>query len=93
MVTGVNSGKVSLMSFNRLPGNTYVGPAVIIILIFVNTIAAFFLFYIVEIHGNDDFWVTITSNNPPYATGPLSVLSVCNIGVLWPNGGMDQDAT
>ena len=23
----------------------------------------------------------------------LSVLSVCNIGVLWPNGWMDQDAT
>jgi len=23
----------------------------------------------------------------------LSVLSVCNVGVLWPNGWMDQDAT
>jgi len=31
----------------------------------------------------------------PYATGPLSCLSslsVCNVGVLWPNGWMDQDA-
>jgi len=33
----------------------------------------------------------------PYAIGPLSAsLSVCvpcNVGVLWPNGSMDQDAT
>ena len=27
------------------------------------------------------------------AIGPLSVLSVCNVGVLWPNGWTDQDAT
>jgi len=26
-------------------------------------------------------------------TGPLSCLFVCNVGVLWPNGWMDQDAT
>jgi len=26
----------------------------------------------------------------PYAIGMLSVLSVCNVGVLWPNGCMDQ---
>jgi len=39
-------------------------------------------------------------NGVPYAMGPLSVLSVCpdclcvcNIGVLWPHGWMDQDAT
>jgi len=25
--------------------------------------------------------------------GPLSVLSVYNIGVLWPNSSMDEDAT
>jgi len=26
-------------------------------------------------------------NGSPYAIGPLSVyLSVCNVGVLWPNG-------
>ena len=32
----------------------------------------------------------------PYATGTLSRLSVCpvcNVGILWPNGWMDQDAT
>jgi len=23
----------------------------------------------------------------------LSVMSVCNVGALWPNGWMDQDAT
>ena len=28
-----------------------------------------------------------------YATGLLCCLSVCNVGVLWPNGWMDQDAT
>jgi len=40
-------------------------------------------------------------NSLPFAIGPLSVLSVCpvclsvlsvcNVGVLWPNGWMDQD--
>jgi len=35
----------------------------------------------------------VASNGSPYAKGPLSVLSVCNVGVLWPNGWMDQDAT
>jgi len=42
------------------------------------------------------FWATVTSNGSPYATGPLSCLSclpVCNVGVLWPNGWMDKDAT
>jgi len=28
-----------------------------------------------------------------YAIRPLSILSVSNIGVLWPNGWMDQDET
>jgi len=28
-----------------------------------------------------------------YAIRPLSVCPVCNIGVLWPNGWMDQDET
>jgi len=34
-------------------------------------------------------------NGSLYTTGPLSVLSVsvCNVGVLWPNGSMDQDET
>ena len=43
-----------------------------------------------------DFWATVTNNGSPYATGPLSylsVLSVCNVGVLRLNGWMDQDAT
>ena len=29
----------------------------------------------------------------PYAIRPLSVCPVCNVGVLWPNGWMDQDET
>jgi len=29
---------------------------------------------------------------PCYRTCYRSVLSVCDVGVLWPNGGMDQDA-
>jgi len=29
----------------------------------------------------------------PYGIGPLSCLSVCNVGVLRPNGWMDQDET
>ena len=28
-----------------------------------------------------------------YGTVVLSVLTVCNVGVLWPNGWMDQDST
>jgi len=38
-------------------------------------------------------------NGSPYAIRPLSVmsclscLSACNVGVLWPNSSMDQDAT
>jgi len=35
-------------------------------------------------------------NGSPYPIRPLSCpvcLSVCNVGVLWPNGWMDQDAT
>jgi len=49
------------------------------------------------------FCAVVTSNGSPYATGPfvLSVLSVslsvclsvCNVGVLWPNGWMDQVST
>jgi len=36
------------------------------------------------------FWATVTRNGSPYAVWPLSV---CNVGVLWPNGWMDQDST
>jgi len=42
---------------------------------------------------NKIFWATLTSNGSPNATGPTVVLSVCNVGMLWPNGWMDQDAT
>ena len=42
------------------------------------------------------FWATVCKNRSPYAIRPLSVLSclsVCDVGVLWPNGWMDQDDT
>jgi len=39
------------------------------------------------------FWATVCKNGSPYAIRPLSVLSVCDVGVLWPNGWMDQDET
>jgi len=32
-------------------------------------------------------------NGSPYAIVPLSVLSVCDVGVLWPNGWTDQNET
>jgi len=39
------------------------------------------------------FWAIVFANGSRYAIGPLlvcpvcpSVLSVCNVGVLWPNG-------
>ena len=32
-------------------------------------------------------------NGSLYAIGPLSCLSVCDVGALWPNGWMDQDET
>jgi len=35
----------------------------------------------------------LQNNGSPYVTGPLSVLSVCNVGALQPNGWMDQGAT
>jgi len=37
--------------------------------------------------------IQVTSNGSPYAMRPLSSLSVCDVGVLWPNGWMHQDAT
>jgi len=39
------------------------------------------------------FGRSLQLNSPPYATGPLPCLSVCNVAVSWPNGWMDQDAT
>ena len=40
-----------------------------------------------------DFGATVTSNGSSCPTWRLSVLSVCYVGVLWPNGRMDQDVT
>jgi len=41
--------------------------------------------------------LSIVTQRSPYAIRPLSVcpvcLSVCNFGVLWPNGWTDQDET
>jgi len=39
------------------------------------------------------YFVHIVGNSSLIATRPLSCVSVCNVGVLWPNGLMDQDAT
>ena len=42
------------------------------------------------------FWANRFTNGLPYDIGPLSCLScvsVCDIGVLWPNGWTDQDET
>ena len=40
------------------------------------------------------FGATITSNGSPYGIWDrCPVLSVCNVGVLWPNSWMDQDTT
>jgi len=42
-----------------------------------------------------NFWVTVC-NGLPYATRSSSVClscPVCDVGVLWPNGSMDQDET
>jgi len=36
---------------------------------------------------------TFAKNGSPYAIRPLSVLSVCDVGVLWPNGWTGQDET
>jgi len=35
------------------------------------------------------FWVAVCKTIRPM----LSVLSVCDVGLLWPNGWMDQDET
>ena len=52
-------------------------------------------------NGNLDrfsrFWATVCKSVRPMLSesclSVLSCLSVCNVGVLWPNGWMDQDAT
>jgi len=40
------------------------------------------------------FWATVCKTvRPMLSDRCLSVLSVCNVGVLWSNGWMDQDET
>ena len=40
------------------------------------------------------FWATVYKTvHPTLSDRCLSVLSVCNVGVLWPNGWMGQDET
>jgi len=39
------------------------------------------------------YWATVCKTVRPMLIGPLSVLSVCDVGVLWPNDWMDQGAT
>ena len=40
------------------------------------------------------FWATVCKTvRPMLSDRCLSFLSVCNVGVLWPNGWVDQDAT
>jgi len=43
--------------------------------------------------GQIFFWGNCYKYQFALCYGNLSVLSVCNVGVLWPNGWMDQDAT
>jgi len=48
------------------------------------------------LRSHNRFWATIckTVRSISYHTVVcLSVLSVCNVGVLWPNGWMHQDKT
>jgi len=52
-----------------------------------------------QMTDDDPFLDDRLQNGLPYAIGPLSVcpvlsvLSVCEVGVLWPNGLTYQDAT
>jgi len=57
--------------------------------------SAFSLFLIRFVHICADFWATatiITVRSMLQDHCPV-YLSVCNVGVLWPNGWMDQEAT
>ena len=37
------------------------------------------------------FWATVCKTVRPMLSDRCAVLSVCNVGVLWPNGWTDQD--
>jgi len=41
----------------------------------------------------EPFYKRSPKNGSPYAIGPLSYLSVCDVRALWPNGWTDQDET
>ena len=45
-------------------------------------------------YGACNFWATVCKTvHPMLSDCCLSCLSVCDVGVLWPNGWMDQDET
>jgi len=44
-------------------------------------------------HGSHTFWATVSKNGSPYAIGPLSVLFLRDVVVLWSNGWTDPDET
>ena len=45
-------------------------------------------------NGGNNFWATVCKTvRPMLSDRCLSCLYVCDIGVLWPNGWMDQDET
>jgi len=47
-----------------------------------------------EVPSFTRLWAAVTITVRPMLWDPcLSCLSVCNVGVLWQNGWMDQDAT
>jgi len=47
-----------------------------------------------QINVSDRFWATVCKTvRPMLSVRCLSVLSVCNVRVLWPNGWTDQDET
>jgi len=39
------------------------------------------------------FWAIVCKTVSPMLSDHCPVLSVCNVGVLWPNGWMDQNET
>ena len=48
-------------------------------------------FFLTDSHTLTHFWATVCKKVRPMLWDRCSVLSVSNVGVLWPNGWMDQD--
>ena len=44
-------------------------------------------------HSSSFYWGTVCKTVCPMPSDRCHVCSVCDVGVLWPNGWMDQDAT